>query len=241
MSLKDKITNLRSIIKSQESAVVAFSGGVDSTFLSVVAHEVLKDKMLAVTALSSTYPQRERERAVNLARQNNMPHLIITSEETEIENFCENSTDRCYFCKSELFEKLKEAARKNGLKHVFDGSNADDEKDYRPGMRAVKEMGIKSPLKEAGLTKDDIRTLSHEMGLETWNLPPMACLASRFPYGESITAEKLGKVEKAEAFLADNGLKMVRVRFMGDTAKIETDADSMAKFMDASFRKEVAA
>ena len=211
---------------------VAFSGGVDSTFLLKVAHDVLGDNAIAVTARSSTYPEREFKEAVNFAAQNNIEHVVIVSEELEIEGFSENPVDRCYFCKRELFSKIAGIAKEKGIKFVADGSNVDDLGDYRPGLKAVAELGVVSPLREAGMTKEDIRALSKEMGLATWDKPAFACLSSRFPYGQKITKEKLEMVDKAEQYLLDLGFKQVRVRHHGDVARIEVAAHERRKFFD---------
>lgn len=215
------------------SLAVAFSGGVDSTFLLKVAYEVLKDRVLAVTARSSTYPEREFKEAMSFVQGLGARHIVIISEELDIGNFSANPINRCYFCKKELFTKIIEVAFENNINHVADGSNIDDLDDYRPGLTALKELAVLSPLREAGLTKEDIRILSKEAGLSTWNKPPFACLASRFPYGQEITREKLDMVDKAEQYILDMGIKQVRVRHHGDIARIEVTADERSRFFDA--------
>lgn len=216
-----KLDNLKAIISNTGGAVVAFSGGVDSTFLLKVAHDVLGDKVLAVTANSETYPKRELEEAKAFAKSLGIRHIIIETLELEIAGFADNPPDRCFYCKHELFSKLTEIAKVNGLEVVFDGSNYDDRNDHRPGMRAAKELGVVSPLKEAQMTKDDIRELSKEFGLSTWNKPSFACLSSRFPYGTKITPEKLAVIGEAEDFIRDLGFIELRVRHHGDIARIE--------------------
>ncbi|MDH5639570.1 MAG: ATP-dependent sacrificial sulfur transferase LarE, partial [Nitrospinota bacterium] len=200
-----------------------FSGGVDSSFLLKVAHDTLKDsgRALAVTARSSTYPQRELEEAVRIAELIGAPHRIIDSEELEIEGYADNPPDRCYFCKGELFGKLTDIAQAEGYAAVLDGANADDLQDYRPGSRAAREKNARSLLQEVGMTKAEIRELSREMGLPTWDKPSFACLASRFPFGEKITRPKLSRIDKAEDFLREIGFAQVRVRSHGDIARIE--------------------
>ena len=232
MLLQEKYEILKENMKKRGSAAIAFSGGVDSTFLVKVAHEVLKDKMIAVTATSSTYPERELKEAIKYAKDMGVKHLIISSEELDIEGFASNPTNRCYYCKKELFTKINEIAKENGVEYVFDGSNIDDDGDYRPGMQAARELEVISPLKEAKLTKDDIRVLSKELGLPTWNKPAFACLSSRFPYGNEITAPKLKMVGEAEQFLLDMGIRQVRVRHHGEIARIEVAPEERTRFFD---------
>ena len=232
MLLQEKYEILKENMKKRGSAAIAFSGGVDSTFLVKVAHEVLKDKMIAVTATSSTYPERELKEAIKYAKDMGVKHLIISSEELDIEGFASNPTNRCYYCKKELFTKINEIAKENGVEYVFDGSNIDDDGDYRPGIQAARELEVISPLKEAKLTKDDIRELSKELGLPTWNKPAFACLSSRFPYGNEITAPKLKMVDEAEQFLLDMGIRQVRVRHHGEIARIEVAPEERVQFFD---------
>ncbi|WP_187695077.1 ATP-dependent sacrificial sulfur transferase LarE [Thermosediminibacter litoriperuensis] len=236
----EKLERLKSYIKNLGRVVVAFSGGVDSTFLLKVCLDVLgKENVLAVTARSSTYPAKELEEALKLVERLGANHEIIDSEELEIPGFSENPPERCYHCKRELFGKLVAMAREKGFNFVLDGSNMDDTGDFRPGMRAKDELGVLSPLKEVGLTKADIRALSREMGLPTWNKPSFACLASRFPYGERITAEKLGRVERAEALLRELGFYQYRVRSHGDLARIEVSPGEIDRFFDGALRERV--
>ena len=232
MELQEKYNRLKQILREAGSGAVAYSGGVDSTFLLTVAYDILGDQVIGVTARSSTYPEREYKEAKSYAEKLRVKHITIVSEELEIEGFSKNPVNRCYFCKSELFSKVKEQADKYGLKHVFDGSNLDDMGDYRPGMKAAKEQGVISPLKEARFTKDDIRKLSKELNVPTWNKPAFACLSSRFPYGKEITVEKLSMVERAEQYLLDLGFKQMRVRHHDEIARIEVEPKERAKFFD---------
>ncbi len=239
MSVHDKLENLKNIIKRQNSAVVAFSGGVDSTFLLKVSAEVLGDKVVAVTAHSSTYPERELREATEFAEQNSIRHRVIISEELDVEGFSDNPVNRCYLCKNELYEKIKEVADEEGMEYIFEGSNVDDLGDFRPGMQAVREHGVISPLREAQLTKEEIRTLSKEMGLKTWDKQAFACLSSRFPYGEKITRERLQMIDRAEQFLLDLGFKQVRVRFHKDIARIEVTQESFEKIIQPAVREKI--
>ena len=218
-----KLERLRARLRVIGGAVVAFSSGVDSTFLLRVAHEELGDRVVAATARSHSFPNRELDEATAFCRAEGVRHVVIDSEELDIPGFAENPPDRCYHCKKDLFGKLLAFARDNGLAAVLEGSNIDDDGDYRPGRRAIRELGILSPLHEAGLTKAEIRVLSREMGLPTFDKPSFACLASRFPYGERITVRGLERVEKAEQWLLDAGwgLTQLRVRSHGDLARIE--------------------
>jgi len=239
MERQDALKQLEYNIGEKGSLAVAYSGGVDSTFLLKVAHDVLQDRVIAVTARSSIHPQREFKEAAEFARSAGIKHIIIQSEELEIEGFTDNPPHRCYLCKYELFSKIKEVAGKHGIKHIAEGSNIDDLGDYRPGMKAIKELGIISPLKDAGLGKDVIRKLSKQMRLLTWDKQSFACLASRFPYGEKITQEKLAMVDRAEQCLLSFGFKQVRVRHHGDTARIEVAEAERPKFFDLELMDNV--
>lgn len=222
-NVQRKLENLNKKLKKMGSVVIAFSGGVDSSFLVKVAYDLLGEKVVAVTATSSTYPKAELQEAERIAKLIGVRHIVIDSEETEIDNFKRNPTNRCYYCKKELFSKLKDIAKRENINYVLDGTNYDDLGDFRPGMQAVKELDIVSPLKEVKLTKKDIRDLSEEMNLDTWDKPAFACLASRFPYGTEITKEKLDRIDKAENVLRNLGLKQLRVRYHDKIAKIEVN------------------
>ncbi len=224
-----KLENLRQILNQFGSGVLAYSGGVDSTFLLKVAFEELGDKCLAVTASSETYPKAELEAALAVVKSIGAPHLLIETEELANEQFTDNPPERCYYCKSELFGKLLDIAREQNLAYIFDGANADDLNDYRPGMQAGRELGVRSPLQEAGLAKDEIRSISREMGLPTWDKPSFACLSSRFPYGNKITIEKLNQVDQAESFLRELGFRQLRVRHHQNIARLELPREEFGK------------
>jgi len=239
MELQKSLNHLQHIIKESSPLAVAYSGGVDSTFLLKVAHDVLKDNVIAITARSATFPEREFKEAKAFARGIGIRHIVIKTDELKIKGFAENRPDRCYLCKYELFSKFRAAAGKHHIQWVAEGSNADDVKDYRPGARALKELGVVSPLREAGFTKDAIRKLSKKMGLPTWDKPSFACLASRFPYGEKITRDKLAMVNHAEEYLVRLGFKQVRVRHHGDMARIEVAENERRKFFNLKLMNDV--
>lgn len=235
-----KLERLKKVIARCESALVAYSGGVDSTFLLAVAKEVLGPRLLAVTAASAVVQPSEIAAAKRIARGLGVKNEAIDTDEImDLEEFCANSPERCYHCKQVLFARLTEVARERGLACVMEASNADDTGDYRPGLRAVKELAIKSPLIEADLTKADIRSLSREMGLPTWDKPSLACLASRFPYGERITVGKLGTVLKAEEYLLSLGFGSCRVRYYGKLARIEVPRPEIERLMEDRMRAKV--
>ena len=223
MGANDKLKRLRGILKKMDGALLAFSGGVDSSFLLKVASAVFKDRFLAVSWVSQAIPKSELDQARAWAKKFKVRHLLIEGRPPK--DFWKNSSRRCYYCKKALFGRLKRLAGVEGLSHVLDGSNADDSNDFRPGSGALKELGIRSPLKEAGLTKAEIRQLSRKMGLKIWQKPAIACLASRIPYGEKITAQKLSLINKAEEFIRSLGFDQVRVRLQKQLARIEVDPE----------------
>lgn len=239
MSLYEKFKLLQRKIMLMDSLAIAFSGGVDSTFLLKVANDLLGNRAVAITARSLTYPEREFGEAVNFANDIGIKHLVVVIDELDIKGFADNPPNRCYLCKRELFSQILEVARNQNITLVADGSNADDVSDYRPGLKALGELGIVSPLRDAGLTKEDIRILSRQMNLPTWDKPAFACLASRFPYGQKISREKLAMVDKAEQYLLGLGLRQIRVRHHGDIARIEVSPHERAMFMDEKIMDKV--
>ncbi len=238
-TLQEKYQALQDNLRALESVAVAFSGGVDSTLLLRVAHDVLGDGAIAVTARSCSFPERELNEARSFCAENGIAHIVCTSEELEIEGFRQNPRNRCYLCKRELFQKIWTIAQLRGIRAVAEGSNLDDEGDYRPGLIAVRELGVHSPLREVGLNKAEIRELSRQLGLPTWDKQSFACLSSRFVYGETISEDKLRMVDRAEQLLLDLGFRQVRVRVHGDVARIEILPEEFEKLMVADVRERV--
>lgn len=236
---KKKLEALQTYLKGLGSVAVAFSSGVDSTFLLKVAHDMLKDHCIAVTAMSCSFPKRELEEAKAFCQKEGIRHIVVESEELEIEGFCQNPKNRCYLCKHELLEKIRQIAEKEGLAAIAEGSNLDDNGDYRPGLQAVAELGIKSPLRACDLDKQDIRVLSKLLGLPTWEKQSFACLSSRFVYGETISKEKLSMVDQAEQLLLDLGFHQVRVRIHGTIARIEILPAEFERLLQEENRKQI--
>ena len=237
--MREKLDRLREYLKELGSLAVGFSGGVDSTFLLYVAHKVLGDKAIAVTQSDPSVPGRELNEAKAFCEKYGIRQFMCAAEPLKLEEYRNNSADRCYYCKRGIFTEIKKIAEDNGIAYVAEGSNIDDMGDYRPGLRAVEELEVKSPLREAGLTKYDIRMLSKEMGLPTWSKPSYACLASRFVYGEQITEEKLKMIDQAEQFLIEHGFLEERVRIHGNIARIEVPAAAITRLAAEDIRDEV--
>jgi len=237
--IEQKLDRLKEILRDMGTILVAYSGGVDSTFLAVTAHEVLGKNSLAVFAASPVAPPMEKEEAAALAQNIGLRFKIIDSNEMSNPDFVSNPPERCYYCKRELFSELKPIAKAEGLKWIADGTNADDLSDFRPGRKASAEAGIRSPLLEAGLTKAEIRQLSHARGLPTWDRPASPCLASRIPYGTPVTAETLNKIARGEQYLHSLGIRELRLRHHGDIARIELDPEDMAKIITPEIRQDI--
>lgn len=237
--MKDKYDSLKKYLAEFGKVAVAFSGGVDSTFLLKVARAVLGGNVLAITAASKVFPQRELDETKKFCRAEGIRQIIFDSDELTKEIFLQNPKNRCYLCKKALFKKILSIAEENDIICVVEGSNMDDTGDYRPGLQAIAELDIKSPLCHAKLYKKEIRTLSQNLNLKTWDKPSFACLASRFVYGETISDEKLAMVAKAEQFLIDSGFKQVRVRIHGNIARIEILPDEFDKILEKNLRGEI--
>jgi uncharacterized protein len=238
-NIEEKLARLKDILQDMGSVLVAYSGGVDSTFLAVTAHEVLGKNSLAVFAASPVAPPMEKEEAGDLAHNVGLRFKIIESNEMSNPDFVANPPERCYYCKRELYSELKPIAKAEGLKWIADGTNADDLHDFRPGRKASAEAGIRSPLLEAGLTKTEIRQLSHAKSLPTWDRPASPCMASRIPYGIPVTAETLNKIARGEQYLHSLGLRQLRLRHHGDIARIELDPEDMAKIITPEIRQDI--
>lgn len=237
--LRNKMEKLETILKGYGKLLVAFSGGVDSTFLLAMARKVLKDNVVAVTGDSPIHSTRETKDAVSMAQKMGVKQIIHETQEMTLPEFLKNPEDRCYICKKHLIQDLKKIADKMNIPNIAHGANKDDLGDYRPGFAAAEEMGVLSPLIEAGMTKADIRELSKEMGLETWDKPSMPCLATRLPYGTSITKAVVKQIEAAENILFDLGFKICRVRHHGDLARIEIVSEDFNLILDNSIRKKI--
>jgi len=238
-TILSKFEKLKNLLGEMGKVLVAFSGGVDSSFLLKVAVDVLGENVLAVIASSETYPEKERDEAVKLAKRLNVRYEVIQTKELENPDFAHNPPERCYFCKMELFSKLKDIAESEGIPHVLDGSNFEDTSDFRPGAKAAEELGVRSPLKEVGLVKQEIRQLSKYVDLPTWNKPSMACLSSRFPYFTEIEPESLKQVAQAEEFLKGLGFNQVRVRHHGQIARIEIEPQEFSKIVEKATKEKI--
>ena len=237
--LREKLGRLEEIISGMGSVAVGFSGGVDSSLLLVVAHNVLGDRVMAVTEADASVPERELKETVEFCRDRGIRHVICRFDPLKEEGYRHNGPDRCYFCKRGIFTEIKRIAAENGIACVAEGSNLDDLGDYRPGLKAVEELAVRSPLREAGLTKQDIRLISKALGLPTWSKPAYACLASRFVYGEEITEEKLRMIDAAEQFLIELGFLEERVRIHGSMARIEVAAKDIERLASPKIREAV--
>ena len=240
-STKSKKERLVHKLRGIDSLVIAFSGGVDSSLLLAVAHETLGKGAVAATATSEIYSVREKDRAIKFGRDRGIEHIVFHSHEASLPAFVSNGPERCYHCKKSLFQDLVEIAASRGIEHVGHGANVDDLDDYRPGFRAAAEMGIMAPLLDAGLKKQEIRSLSREIGLDTWDKPAMACLATRIPYGNPITSEKLRMIEEAETFLLERGFGQCRVRHHGSVARIEVESQELKMMMPDDVKKAIVA
>ena len=239
MSLDEKFNKLKESLKQMDRVIIAFSGGVDSTFLLKTASMSGLSRVLAVTGLSESIPEEEVSFAERTADSLNITHRKIITEELKDRNYADNPPDRCYYCKKELFGKLREIAEEENFPYILDGTNADDAADWRPGKRAAKEEGVLSPLLDVGLGKTEIRELSRSLELPTWDKPATPCLSSRFPYGQKITAEALGRINKAESFIRKFGIKELRVRNHSDTARIEVLPEDFPKLMDNGTKEQI--
>ena len=239
MTITEKYNNLKEYLISLESVAVAFSGGVDSTLLLKIAHDVLGDKAVAITIFSSLFPHRDFLEASKFCADNKINQIMCPVDSMKIEGLKNNPRNRCYLCKKDLFTRLLTRAKENNLAYVIDGSNVDDLGDYRPGIQALNELGIKSPLQITGFTKSDIRELSKSLGLQTWDKPSFACLASRFVYGETIDKTKLKMIENSEQLLMDMGFKQFRVRIHGNIARIEILPEDFSKILQDETRTKI--
>jgi len=239
MKPAEKLARLKEILAEMGSALIAYSGGTDSSFLAFVASGVLGRRALAVFEYSPVCPPQERDEAKSLAEKLGIRYLIIESDELQNPLFVANTQDRCYYCRQELFHKLKEIAAAEEIDWILDGSNFDDRDDFRPGRRAAAELGVRSPLCEVGLTKDEIRKLSRDLALPTWDKPASPCLASRIPYGTQVTREILNTISEGEKYLRSLGMRELRLRHHGDIARIEVDMEGMALLLDDGVRRQM--
>jgi uncharacterized protein len=230
--LAAKSNRLRDLLAGYQSVLIAYSGGVDSAYLAIAAHHALGSRALAVTADSPSYPDTHRRLALSIAREFNFPHEVIQTAELDRPEYRANPANRCYYCKDELYSQLTAIARARGFGVVIDGNNADDRGDYRPGRQAAREHGVRSPLDEADLTKDEIRRLAHAAGLASWDEPASACLSSRIPYGQEVTAERLRQIERAEQVLRELGFRVFRVRHHDTVARLEIAKAEMPRALD---------
>ena len=237
--LQKKLENLKKYIAGLGSLAVGFSGGVDSSLLVAVAHAILSDHLIAVTGADASVPERELNEAVAFCKERGIRHIVCNVDPLKEEGYRNNSPDRCYFCKHGIFTEVRKIALENGIEYMAEGSNVDDIGDYRPGLRAAAELSVKSPLREAGLTKSEIRIISKVMGLPTWSKPAYACLASRFVYGEEITEEKLHMIDRAEQFLIEHGFFEERVRMHGNIARIEVPPEDIPRLAADEIREAV--
>lgn len=239
MNVEEKFENLKKILHELGNVAIAFSGGVDSTFLLKVAHDVLGDNAIAITATSEFFPAREIEETKIFCGREKIRQIILEEKILNVENISDNPPNRCYICKKNLFAKILKLAEENKISHVAEGSNVDDTRDYRPGMKAIKELQIKSPLLSAGICKSEIRELSKKLNLPTWDKPSFACLASRFVFGEKITVQKLSRVECAEEFLREKNFKQFRVRVHENSARIEILPEEFEKIIRSEIRGDI--
>ena len=240
MTLEQKTKKIKSLILEMDSALVAFSGGVDSTLVLALAHDVLGEKALAVTAQSASMPDREMKACHQLAKEIGVKHLVVKTEEMSNPNYRANPANRCYHCKTELYSRLKKVAQQENILNILNGTNTDDLGDYRPGLDSAREQGVRSPLVEAEFNKQEVRELSRKMELSVWDKPAMACLSSRIPYGQPVTPEKLAMIEQAEDLLLSLGFTQVRVRHLGTLARIELDKNEIPRYQnDKSVQKAV--
>ena len=240
MTLEQKTEKIKSLIQEMDSVLVAFSGGVDSTLVLALAHDVLGEKALAVTAQSASMPDREMKACHQLAKEIGVKHLVVKTEEMSNPNYRANPANRCYHCKTELYSSLKKVAQQENILNILNGTNTDDLGDYRPGLDSAREQGVRSPLVEAEFNKQEVRELSRKMELSVWDKPAMACLSSRIPYGQPVTPEKLAMIEQAEDLLLSLGFTQVRVRHLGTLARIELDKNEIPRYQnDKSVQKAV--